>query len=421
MIQELYDILGMDLTEIVVYSVIALVTLVGLFKCIFPLVRNASALSRAIYKLEKSTVKSDHPIWRESRFMGRSLRPQWQGFLLNAAQLDLRGIPCDTSEFLNEETVIDTPSNYQLAELLPGLLTSLGILGTFIGLMEGLTSMNFTDAAGTIESIPQLLSGMRFAFATSIAGISCSLLFNMLYRMAVGRARRWLSSFEDAFYDLAMPRPLQPDVQLLCQQQDEDARLARLMENMTARMSASLEMAVGRAMTPLTQSLDLFIKGATHEQIQGIQTIVNQFVKQLNSALNGQLDTLSENLATVNSSQLQTQQNLQNTLLITATMAKDASNISQASTQISDHISTLLAHLQSQSENQLSAVDVAHQAGYVLSQQLDALTEALAQMEKSAKSANEKLAHIAEMADALEAQKEEKSSDDTMTTPTISL
>lgn len=129
--------LSSNLTEIVIYAAIALVTLTGLCKCIYPLLRNAALLNRAVIKLEKSTAAGERPIWREARFLGRSLRNEWQQFLLNAGQLDMRGIPCDTREYINEETVVEKPGHAQLAELIPGLLTSLGILGTFIGLMQG--------------------------------------------------------------------------------------------------------------------------------------------------------------------------------------------------------------------------------------------------------------------------------------------
>ena len=246
--------------------------------------------------------------------MGRSLRNEWQQFLLNAGQLDMRGFPCDTGEYINEETVVDKPGHAQLAELIPGLLTSLGILGTFIGLMQGLTSVDFTNAEGTIQSIPQLLGGMRFAFATSVAGISCSLLFNMFNRMAAGRTVRALDNFEDAFYELAMPRPLQPDVQLMCQKQDEEVRMAHLAENVGSHVAASLEMAIGRAMAPLTQSLDTFIKCATREQVDGVRRIVGQFVQQMNTSLSSQMTALGDTMNAVNQGQLQTQHNLQVTL-----------------------------------------------------------------------------------------------------------
>lgn len=371
-------------SEILVYAAIALVTLVGLCKCIYPVFRNAALLNRAVVKLEKSTARGERPLWREARFLGRSLRPEWQQFLLNAGQLDLRGIPCDTREYINEETVIEKPGHAQLAELIPGLLTSLGILGTFMGLMQGLTSIDFSTAAGTMQSIPQLLTGMKFAFATSVAGISCSLAFNMFNRIAIGRATRAMDNFEDAFYELAMPRPLQPDVQLLCQKQDEDARLSRLADQVGNRISASLEMAVGRAMQPLTQSLDNFIQGATQEQVEGIRRIVGQFVKQMNTSLEGQLSALGDTMAAVNRGQTETQKNLQGTLDIAKAMAQDAQRMQQASAEISQSMQLISAEIRLEQERRMGALTTTDD----VAQRLESLTQSLQHMQEAVDALN---------------------------------
>lgn len=375
-------------SEILVYAAIALVTLVGLCKCIYPVFRNAALLNRAVVKLEKSTARGERPLWREARFLGRSLRPEWQQFLLNAGQLDLRGIPCDTREYINEETVIEKPGHAQLAELIPGLLTSLGILGTFMGLMQGLTSIDFSTAAGTMQSIPQLLTGMKFAFATSVAGISCSLAFNMFNRIAIGRATRAMDNFEDAFYELAMPRPLQPDVQLLCQKQDEDARLSRLADQIGSRISASLEMAVGRAMQPLTQSLDHFIQGATQEQVEGIRRIVSQFVKQMNASLEGQLSALGDTMAAVNRGQAETQKNLQGTLDIAKAMAQDAQRMQQASAEISQSMQLISAEIRLEQERRMGALTTTDD----VAQRLESLTQSLQHMQEAVDALNGGLA-----------------------------
>ena len=81
------------LSGTLVYGAIALVTLVGVIKCIYPVLRNSALLNRAIMKLERSAASNERAVWREARFLGRSLRPDWQRFLLNAGQLDLRGMP----------------------------------------------------------------------------------------------------------------------------------------------------------------------------------------------------------------------------------------------------------------------------------------------------------------------------------------
>lgn len=370
-----------NFSEIAVYIAIAVVTLIGICKCIYPLLRNASLLNRAVVKLEKSTATGGRPLWREARFLGRSLRNEWQQFLLNASQLDMRGIPCDTREYINEETVIDKPGHAQLSELIPGLLTSLGILGTFMGLMQGLTSVDFTNAEGTIQSIPQLLGGMRFAFATSVAGIACSLLFNMFNRMAAGRAVRALDNFEDAFYELAMPRPLQPEVQMLCQKQDEDARMIQLADTVGNRVAASLEMAVSRAMAPLTQSLDTFMKCATREQVDGVRRIVGQFVQQMNTSLSDQMTALGDTMNVVNQGQLETQKNLQNTLNAARSMADDARVMQSASAEIAQHMRELSEEMQAGREERERTVDQAQSASVGLAEQMDSLAMSLRQMQ----------------------------------------
>ena len=59
----------------------------------------------------------------------------------------------------------------------PTLLTSLGILGTFIGIVIGL--LNF-DPDQIDASIPELLEGLKTAFKTSIAGMLAGILFKVL-------------------------------------------------------------------------------------------------------------------------------------------------------------------------------------------------------------------------------------------------
>ena len=378
--EQLLSLLGTNLVDFLVYGAIALVVLVGVCKCIYPVFRNGSLLNRAVAKLEKTAGNNQRPSWREPRFLGRALRNEWQKFLLNAGQLDVRGMPCDIEDYINEDSVIDKPGHSQLAELIPSLLTSLGILGTFIGLMEGLTSVNFSDAQGTMDSIPLLLTGMRFAFATSVAGITCSLLFNMFYRMSVGRACRALDSFDEAFYELAMPRPLSPEVQLICQKQDEEERLARIAEAVGNRVASSLEMAVSRAMDPLTKSLDTFIQGATQEQVEGVRRIVGQFVSQMNAQLSGQMTTLGHTMEMVSQGQLQTQKNLQNTLNAAQAMAADAQSMQVASAQMAQVLQNWAEELKNSQTKRTEEASMLEEQNQNLRQELELLTRSLADM-----------------------------------------
>ena len=137
-----------DLADYVVYGAIAIVTLIGLFKCLIPLWRTTASLRLAISRLQQNAGKKlDKPVWQEARFVGRRLKGSWLRFLQNAEQLDRRGLPTNVEDYINDDTVTHGPGNAGLAELIPILLTSLGILGTFMGLSRGLSSLNFADPA----------------------------------------------------------------------------------------------------------------------------------------------------------------------------------------------------------------------------------------------------------------------------------
>ena len=63
-----------------------------------------------------------------------------------------------------------------LTEHASGLFTSLGILGTFIGIVVGLLDF---DSRQLDESIGELLDGLKTAFITSLAGISAGIIFKI--------------------------------------------------------------------------------------------------------------------------------------------------------------------------------------------------------------------------------------------------
>ncbi|MBE5814083.1 MAG: hypothetical protein E7320_02595 [Clostridiales bacterium] len=381
--KELISNLTAGLSEWLVYCAIAVVTLIGICKCIYPMLRNASLLNRAVVKLEKTTAAGERPAWREPRFLGRALRSQWQQFLLNAGQLDIRGMACDTRDYINEETAIDQPGHAQLAELIPSLLTSLGILGTFLGLMEGLTSVDFSNAEGTLTSIPTLLGGMRFAFATSVAGIACSLAFNMGNRIASGHALRALNNFEEAFYELAMPRPLDADVQLLCSKQDEEERMNRMAQTIGSQVASALEVSLSQTFTPMTRTMDSFMRGATVEQAEAMRSVVNQFFQQMNASLNGQLTAISDAMSIVNQGQLQTQKNLQSTLNMTQNMNENARTMQLVSGEISTNLKEICQRLDQQVADQQNRLENAEQATQDLHQQLISLSASLSRMQSA--------------------------------------
>lgn len=72
--------------------------------------------------------------------------------------------------------------NPYIYDSIPSVFTTLGVLGTFIGIYAGLSHFDVQDITG---SIPPLLEGMKTAFATSIAGIVLSVIFGKMSQLVV--------------------------------------------------------------------------------------------------------------------------------------------------------------------------------------------------------------------------------------------
>ena len=68
----------------------------------------------------------------------------------------------------------------KFVEYAPTLMTSLGILGTFVGILIGLLAF---DTSNIDKSIPNLLEGLKTAFVTSIVGMSFTVFFNGISRL----------------------------------------------------------------------------------------------------------------------------------------------------------------------------------------------------------------------------------------------
>ncbi len=302
--RELFAGIPAVVVDVVIYSAIALVLIVGLVKCILPLRRSVRLFRRGVRQLELMNNKEgSRPVWQDALFLGKPMQEQWKRFLHNAEQLDSRGLSCDTEDYINDEDCFVSYAHLQLAEVIPGLLTSLGILGTFIGLMRGLGNLDISTADSTMQGISQMIGGMTFAYGTSIAGVACSLLFNILFRTSQGAALSAMDDFNAAFSELVMQRPVDDGVYHKLHLEDQAAFLSHSSAELNENLSRGIEVSIERAFVPISQSISSFIMAETQGQMEGLHNIVNHFVAQMNASLNGQFMQLAQTLSTLNQAQ----------------------------------------------------------------------------------------------------------------------
>lgn len=71
----------------------------------------------------------------------------------------------------------ELPKKQKWINQLPSIISTLGVLGTFVGITKGLVRF---DTSRLDESIPLLLDGLKTAFFTSLTGMAGSLVLNRI-------------------------------------------------------------------------------------------------------------------------------------------------------------------------------------------------------------------------------------------------
>ena len=174
--------------------------------------------------------------------------------------------PCDISDYIGEYEI----NNYihrRMIEMVPDILTSLGILGTFVGLVLGLRGFNPVSYEAMATSITSLVEGIKVAFVTSIYGIALSMAFSYSLRGAVSSVSESLDNFTDKYYVCAVPPTDATAMNHVLANQKENTRA---IQEMGSQIGDQVGRAVTEQVTPvldeMQRSLDHFTQVMTLNQ-----------------------------------------------------------------------------------------------------------------------------------------------------------
>src|SRR5690606_29176832 len=92
-----------------------------------------------------------------------------------------------SAHFFSSQAIVETPLRTEFYKHLPGVLTGIGIVGTFGGLMLGLSHFDPAAPETVTESVNRLLNDVLFAFVGSFISIlaSIAITLNEKHRLRV--------------------------------------------------------------------------------------------------------------------------------------------------------------------------------------------------------------------------------------------
>lgn len=246
-----YDPINIIIT-ICMFLIVGGIILWANSKCFFPVNRMMSSLRYTIQTMEIDFDKTGSYLWPEYKdepnlFNNKILNQRFNEYRLERKRLNMlseTGTKCDIEDYINEY-FIDAKMKKGLLSIIPGVMTGLGILGTFIGLAFGLQNFDTSNAEAITNSIAPLMDGIKIAFHTSIYGMVFSLIFNFVYKKNLEDAYNTVDRFLEAYHKYVLPKTENDDISILLNFQEKQMQqMEEMMESFSDKLAVKIADAI---------------------------------------------------------------------------------------------------------------------------------------------------------------------------------
>jgi len=195
-----------DELSMVLVSIMAGLMIFGYFISVLPSSHYAAGFRRAINHIQKSKRGQSGNLWlaisqSEALFMNETLDElylEYREKIRKRSTESARSL-YDISDFINE-SALELKTWQRVTSQIPSTITALGILGTFIGLISGVSGIHFSSVEVAVGSVQQLLGGISTAFYTSACGVILSIVYTLVSRLTWNLMLQQMDRFERDFH-----------------------------------------------------------------------------------------------------------------------------------------------------------------------------------------------------------------------------
>lgn len=269
-------------------SILALLFLIFFGWFFLPALRLLFRLHCALRRLHKEKPKNPsdlHRIFEQCP----NLQHPWKEFhdTLHAQQGERDGqivtvtnratVPAEA--FFNGQSVVEERLGTEFFKHLPGIFTGVGIIGTFLGVITGLTGFEATEDPTTVRnSLERLLNGVSEAFIVSALAIALAMLVTFVEKALISRLYRYTADIA-AYLD---------DLFTMGAGEEYLSRLVHASEDSAAQSKILKDSLVGDFKVLLQEMTDRQIAAHTansaalgHQIAVGIETSLQEPLKQI--------------------------------------------------------------------------------------------------------------------------------------------
>ena len=284
------------IVNVAMFVIVGLILLVSDVRCFRPLDNMLGDLERVTGVIRKDAMNSHRFLWDQYRrdggelFRDPVLKEQFADYVLEMDRIvrsDKDYYRCDIEDYVNYG-LADTVLHRNQLNQVPGVMTGLGILGTFVGLSLGLQSFNTGSTAEITNSIAPLMDGIKVAFHTSIYGLVFSLIYNYVLKRKIAEAEKTVDRFIVAYKKYVLPDTATDGVNRLMQlQQQQTDAIRSLSDTVALQLSEGLAQLLEPQFDRFDHTIQSFGMMQTKNQLDALQVVVNAFIAEMNRSLNG--------------------------------------------------------------------------------------------------------------------------------------
>lgn len=337
-----------DRASVIINVILFFITGV-IFSCAFKHIKRISDITRdlrqATNKITTDFEKEEIYLWNkynsensEELFQNKNLVEVYRNYTFERnrlASISENKYKCDISDYINED-LIDSWMKKNVYNLVPGVMTGLGILGTFIGLSMGLQNFNTGNTEEIAASIAPLMNGIKVAFHTSIYGMLFSLVFNYIYKNILEDAYiavdEFLKVFEN-YVDSSASDNNEVVIQMLLQ---------KMPETIGDVIAGVLSPAVDR----MNETLNNLTNNMASNQLQGLSEIVDHFVDAMDTSMGDSFKALGETIDKTIEMQTKNSELMNHILDEIQGMTQNITDINTLSNQTVEHMAGYVENIE---------------------------------------------------------------------------
>ena len=233
------------------------------------------------------------------------LLPAWYNFEAQMLrQADAAGqfrwwATASASSAFNTTTVIEPRVNQSFFAAVPGMVTGLGLLCTFVAILVALLDVRLVD--GQFQGLDNLISGLSGKFLSSIAALFAATAFLVIERSLAHGLSTSLHALVTTLDGLV---PQLSPTSILVAMRQEMAEQGAALQHFTSHVAAGLRQGMSDSIGPM---LERMITALTHQQetltsvctglIQHLEQSLDSGLERMDSRFTASLQTTTEQMA----------------------------------------------------------------------------------------------------------------------------